>query len=82
MKLLVAALVLTFTVAIVATVVATWASVADAPWESAAPTTVPIVERVREPSRCDTLTQQLADAQSALAVSRINTLGKNAGCWR
>ena len=33
MRLLIAALVVTLTVAIAASVVATWASVADAPWE-------------------------------------------------
>ena len=83
MRLLVTALVLTFAVAIGASVIATWASVADAPWEeSAAPTAVPITERVREPSRCETLTQQLADAQTDVAAIIIRRLGRNANCWQ
>ena len=40
MKLLVAALVLAFAVAIAASVVAVWASVADAPWEDDAPAVI------------------------------------------
>ncbi len=51
MRALIAALAITFTVAIAASVVATWASVADAPWEDSVPVVQP-VDRTQE-IRCE-----------------------------
>ena len=48
MRLLIAALAITFTIAIGASVVATWASVADAPWEDDPPVAAQPVDRTEE----------------------------------
>lgn len=60
------------TLAIVASVFAIWPVVADAPWEDSA---APVVAPARQPSRCEMLTQQLADAQTELAALIIEELG-------
>ena len=51
MRLLVVALVLSVGVAITASVMATWASVADAPWEQEA--SAPVVEDTTDEIRCE-----------------------------
>ena len=52
MKLLLAALAVTFAVAVTASVFAIWPAVADAPWEDEAPGATEPVDRTRE-LRCE-----------------------------
>jgi hypothetical protein len=79
MRLLVAALVLTFAVAVTASVFAIWPVVADAPWEQAA-AAQPIVVRQPTPSRCEVLSQLLAQAQTEIAARRFNALLEGNNC--
>ena len=73
-------------VAIVASVFAIWPVVTDAPWEDSA---APIVAPARQPSRCEVLTQQLADARTERAAFIIYELGQErefsfepgSSCW-
>lgn len=79
MRLMAAALILSLTLAVVAAVFALWPVVADAPWEYEAPE--PVVIQPDEPSRCEVLTQQLADTNDELAANVIFELGFDANCW-
>ena len=60
---------LTLTIAIVAIVFAVWPAVGDAPWETEVVLT-PVT--VRQPTRCELLTQQLTNAQTEFAAQAIN----------
>ena len=79
MRRLIAALVVTLAIAVTASVFAIWPVVTDAPWEDTVP--APVVAPPREPSRCEVLTQQLADAQTTGAAVTISRLGRELNCW-
>lgn len=87
MRLLVAALVLTFVVAVIASVLAIWPVVADAPWE---PDTQAVVQPTVDP--CVELRSQFAQAAQSMQVGKvttytrstwnaINLAGQKARCW-
>ena len=60
MKLLLAALFVTFAIAVTASVFAIWPAVASAPWENEIPT--PIVLNAPTPDRCSELIEALGNA--------------------
>lgn len=64
------ALVLTLVIAVTASVFAIWPVVADAPWEEDVVVPTPVV-RERQLSECELITQQVADAQTELAVRAL-----------
>ena len=79
MRLLILALALSLVLSTTAAVFAIWPAVTDAPWEDkvAMPTLVPVVQ----PTHCEVLTQQQADAQTERGAYTIWELGYEAGCW-
>ena len=62
----------------VTSVFAIWPVVADAPWEDS--TSLPVIAAPKEPSQCEVLTQQLADAQTDIAASIIAATMRTRGC--
>ena len=59
----------TLGIAVAALFFAVWPVVGDAPWETEAVAT-PVT--VRQPTRCELLTQQLTNAQTEFAAQAIN----------
>lgn len=78
MRLLVAALLLTFALAVTAAIFALWPVVATPPWVSQ-PTPVVVVQPTVDP--CVMLRTQLIQADSPLAINVILTAGGKQRCW-
>ena len=79
MRLLTAALILSLVVAVTASVFATWASVADAPWEEAV--AVPTARPEPTPDPCIRLRDQLAQTSNVRSTYVIDQEGQREGCW-
>ena len=83
MRLLLAALFVTFAIAVTASVFAIWPAVADAPWEDEIPT--PIVLKAPTPDRCSELIAALGNASGGGDFFDSNSVTlrrsyNNAGC--
>ena len=68
MKLLLAALAITFAIAVTASVFAIWPAVADAPWEESA---TPVIQKAPTPDRCGQLIEALGNASQPYSISLI-----------
>ena len=69
MRLLLAALAVTFAIAVTASVFAIWPAVADAPWEDETPT--PVIQKAPTPDRCGQLIEALGNASQPYSISLI-----------
>ena len=78
MKLLLAALFVTFAIAVTASVFAIWPAVADAPWEDEIPT--PIVLKAPTPDRCSELIEALGNATDDHASVTLRVAFSRANC--
>ena len=77
MKLLLAALAVTFTIAVTAAVFAIWPAVADAPWEDEMPT--PVILKAPTPDRCSELIEALSTSTDGASVTLRRSYDE-AGC--
>ena len=78
MKLLLAALFVTFVIAVTASVFAIWPAVADAPWEDKIPT--PIILKAPTPDRCSELIEALGNATDDHASVTLRVAFSRANC--
>ena len=76
MRPMLAALVATAAIAIVAAVFAIWPAVGDAPWEDETPTPVPVVRQ----TECERLTELAAEARTELAARVLLIERQDLGC--
>ena len=79
MKLLLAALAVTFAIAVTASVFAIWPAVADAPWEDEFVMPTPVIQKAPTPDRCLVLLDAIGRS-SRHSYLMLRTEYGEAGC--